>query len=53
MDRGTRCLIRARCIDNTLSEIGPMLLKLIRNIPNHVIVAKLAISLEFSQVDQF
>ena len=47
-----RCLIRASCIDDPVSQVGPMLLELVSDAANHVIVTELTICLEFTQVDQ-
>ena len=53
VDWGARCLIRACSIDNTLSEVGSVLLETICNVANHIIIAQLAISLKLAQVNQF
>ena len=43
-----RCLICASRINNTMSQVGSMLLELVSDATNHVIVAELTICLEFT-----
>ena len=48
VDWGAGSLVGTRCIDHTVPQVRPMLLEAISDVPDLLIIAELAVGLEFA-----
>lgn len=48
MDWGAGSLVSAGCIDHTVPQVSPMLLEAISDVPDLLVIAELAVGLEFA-----